>query len=70
MFLMEKLQVLIRDPGTVVYARSSAYAFDHRLVCQKAFCLLYGIGEFTHENMGLRVAKPTMLIPSKLCVVR
>ena len=26
---------------------TATYAFDHRIVCQKAFCFLHGIGEFT-----------------------
>ena len=57
MFLLGKLQLLIRDPGTVHHARSSKamkkkrltaeYAFDHRRICQKAFCFLHNIGEFT-----------------------
>ena len=57
MFLLGKLQLLIRDPSTVHHARSSkavkkqrltaAYAFDHRIVCHKAFCFLHSIGEFT-----------------------
>lgn len=57
MFLLGKLQLLIQNPSTVSYTRSSkatkkqrltaAYAFDHRLVCQKAFFFLHGIGEFT-----------------------
>ena len=57
MFMMGKLQLLVRDPGIVTHARSSkavkkqrltaAYAFDHRRVCQKAFCFLHNLGEFT-----------------------
>ncbi len=56
-FLMGKLQLLIRDPGTVSHARSSKavkkqrlsakYAFDHRLVCQRAFCFIHDIRDFT-----------------------
>ncbi len=57
MFLMGRLQVLIRDPCTVSHARSSkavkkqrlttAYAFDSRNICQKAFCFIHDIKEFT-----------------------
>ena len=57
MFLMGKLHLIIRDPGTVSHARSSraakkqwlttSHAFDHRIFCQKAFCYLHDIGEFT-----------------------
>ena len=55
--LMGKLQLLARDPGTVVHARSSKsskkqrltvqYAFDHRTVCQNAFCYIHDIRLFT-----------------------
>ena len=57
MFLLGKLQLLIRDSSTVSHARSfkpakkrrltATYAFDHRIVCQKAFCFLHCLGEFT-----------------------
>ena len=57
MFLLGKLQLLIRDPGSISHARSTkaakkqrltvAYALDYRTVCQKAFCFLHCIGEFT-----------------------
>ena len=56
MFLMDKLQLLVRDPGTVVHARSSKpvkkqrltvqYAFYHRTVRQNAFCFIHDIGLF------------------------
>lgn len=61
MFIIGKLQILIRDPSTISHSRSSkaakrqrvtaAYAFDHRLVCQKAFCFLHCIGEFTLRKL-------------------
>ena len=54
---MGKLQLLTRDPGTVVHSRTTKatkkqrltvqYTFDHRTVCQSAFCFLHGIGLFT-----------------------
>ena len=57
MFLMGKLQLLIRDPSTVSHARSSkavkkqrltaSYAFNHRTVCHQAFCFFHDIGDFT-----------------------
>ena len=57
LFLMGKLQVCIRDSATVTHARSRTatkkqrvscqYAFDHRLVCQNAFCYIHEIGNFT-----------------------
>ena len=53
----ENYRLLIRDPLTVSHACSSKaakkkrlttdYAFDHRSVCQKAFCFLHCSGEFT-----------------------
>jgi len=56
MFLIGKLHLLIRDPLAISHARSFkavkkqrltvAYAFDHRRICQKAFCFLHDIGEF------------------------
>ena len=57
LFLMGKLHVLITDLNIVTHAHSSksakkrriraVYAFDHRIVCQHAFCFLHNIGDFT-----------------------
>lgn len=54
MFVIGKLHLLIRNP---THARSSkaakkqrlttTYAFDHRTVCQGAFCFLHCLGNFT-----------------------
>ena len=54
---MGKLHVLITDSNIVTHAHSSkstkkrriraVYAFDHRIVCQHAFCFLHSIGNFT-----------------------
>ena len=63
---MGKLQILINDPSTVHHARSSQslrkkqrlrvkYAYDHRMVCQHAFCYIHDIGEFVLRSLEKHV---------------
>ena len=68
LFLMGKLQTLIKDPSTVTHARSSKavlkkqrlrvmYAFDHRIVCQHAFCFIHDIGDFTLRSLKKHISE-------------
>ena len=91
LFLMGKLQTLLKDPSTVTHARSAkpvatkkqrcrvAYAFDHRIICQHAYCFIHDIGNYAllsstylkldpaPPNMAPKVEKLTMHIPLTSC---
>ena len=68
LFLMGKLQTSMKDPSTVSHARSSKavskkqrlkviYAFDHRIVCQHAFCFIHDIGDFTLHSLKKHISE-------------
>ena len=66
-FLMGKLQVGIRDTTTVSHARSEKkakkqrlscqYSFDHRVICQNAFCYIHDIGNYTLRALRKHISE-------------